>query len=222
MSRVEIRKFNNYDKVIILDKKSSDNENIYGGFIDVLKETNIISTDFNRMKFLVDNVCIIYNINKEEQMYQNIINFKKAYQYKCDKHNINIILLTKDEPIIYEIDNILICHSYLIKRLISLNQFQDVFEKFVSNDKFMNNINYYVNEMIREVIININKEGKLSGKCFKIEDKIKWFIEKESEHKNKNNSISYLDKTVVILDYKNSNKMFNVEQNHFTKIYNIN
>ena len=66
-------------------------------------------------------------------------------------------------------------------------------------------ITIITNEIIRRLIINIIINKKLNNTCFKNLDNdiIKYFT-KESEHLNKLSSIFYLDKSVIIENYKNN------------------
>ena len=92
----------------------------------------------------------------------------------------------------------------------------------VNYAKFRENAQYYINEAIRELLICVCNENKLNIRCFKLtKENIKRFIEKDSLHINKTNSISYLDKTVIILDYKQNNKYYEKINNDSIMFYNI-
>lgn len=221
MSRINVVKINNYNNIVVIDKDSGDGESIYSRFINSLKRINIINTDYNKIKFMKSDVCIVYNINDMNEDYESVMKFKDINNDKMKKNNVDLILLNKEDNKIYKIGDVIVCHSLIIKRLMNLSYFTDIINDLVDNDKFKINMKFYVNEIIRELLINITNEGKLNGKCFNmIKDKIKWFIEKDSEHENKNNSISYLDKTVIVLDYKAEHKTFN-RINNEDRIYEI-
>ena len=56
MAKVEIVSVDNYSKVIIIDKDSNNQGDIYSRFINSLKDAKIISTDYNKISFLVSNI----------------------------------------------------------------------------------------------------------------------------------------------------------------------
>ena len=88
MAKVEIVSIDNYSKVIIIDKDSNNQGDIYSRFINSLKEAKIISTDYNKISFLVSDICIVYNINNEDVIYDDIIKFNDIYQHKLNKYNV--------------------------------------------------------------------------------------------------------------------------------------
>ena len=222
MAKVEIVSVDNYSKVIIIDKDSNNQGDIYSRFINSLKEAKIISTDYNKLSFLVSDICIVYNINNEDVIYDDIIKFNDIYQHKLNKYNVKLILLNKYDNKVYKINNVIVCHSKLIKSLMSLSLFEDIINSLITYPKFKDNIQYYVNEVIRELMICICNENKLNIRCFKLtKENIKRFIEKDSLHINKTNSISYLDKTVIILDYKQNNKHYQKINNDSIMFYDI-
>lgn len=222
MATIKVIKVDNYSKVIVIDKDSNNQGDIYSRFINSLKEAKIISTDYNKISFLVNNVCIVYNINDEDVIYDDIIKFNDIYQHKLNKYNVKLILLNKYDNKVYKINNVIVCHSKIIKSIMSLGLFEDIINSSVSYSKFKGNIQYYINEIIRELMICICNENKLNIRCFKvIKENIKKFIEKDSLHINKINSINYLDKTVIILDYKQDNKHYQKVNNNSIIFYDI-
>ena len=222
MATIEIVNIDNYSKVIVIDKDSNNQGNIYSRFINSLKEAKIISTDYNKISFLVSDICIIYNINDENVIYDDIIKFNDIYQHKLNKYNVRLILLNKYDNKVYNINNVIVCHSKLIKSIMSLGLFEDIINSLVSYSKFKGNIQYYINEIIRELMICICNENKLNIRCFKVtKENIKKFIEKDSLHINKINSINYLDKTVIILNYKQDNKHYEKINNNSIMFYDV-
>lgn len=222
MATIKVIKIDNYSKVIVIDKNSNNQGDIYSRFINSLKEAKIISTDYNKISFLVSDICIVYNINNEDVIYDDIIKFNDIYQHKLNKCNVKLILLNKYDNKVYNINNVIVCHSKLIKSIMSLGLFEDIINSLVSYSKFKGNIQYYINEIIRELMICICNENKLNVRCFKItKENIKQFIEKDSLHINKINSINYLDKTVIILDYKQDNKHYQKVNNNSIIFYDV-
>lgn len=222
MATIKVDKVDNYSKVIVIDKDSNNQGDIYSRFINSLKEAKIISTDYNKISFLVSDICIVYNINDEDVIYDDIIKFNDIYQHKLNKYNVKLILLNKYDNKVYKINNVIVCHSKVIKSIMSLELFEDIINSLVSYSKFKGNIQYYINEIIRELMICICNENKLNVRCFKVtKENIKKFIEKDSLHVNKINSINYLDKTVVILDYKQDNKYYQKVNNNSIMFYDI-
>ena len=145
MAKVEIVSVDNYSKVIIIDKDSNNQGNIYSRFINSLKDAKIISTDYNKLSFLVSDICIVYNINNEDVIYDDIIKFNDIYQHKLNKYNVKLILLNKYDNKVYKINNVIVCHSKLIKSLMSLSLFEDIINSLITYPKFKDNIQYYVN-----------------------------------------------------------------------------
>lgn len=222
MATITVDKIDNYSKVIVIDKDSNNQGDIYSRFINSLKEAKIISIDYNKISFLVSDICIVYNINNEDVIYDDIIKFNDIYQHKLNKYNVKLILLNKYDNKVYKINNVIVCHSKIIKSIMSLGLFEDIINSSVSYSKFKGNIQYYINEIIRELMICICNENKLNIRCFKvIKENIKKFIEKDSLHINKINSINYLDKTVIILDYKQDNKHYQKVNNNSIIFYDI-
>ena len=222
MATIEVINIDNYSKVIVIDKDSNNQGNIYSRFINSLKEAKIISTDYNKISFLVSDICIVYNINDEDVIYDDIIKFNDIYQHKLNKYNVRLILLNKYDNKVYNINNVIVCHSKLIKSIMSLGLFEDIINSLVSYSKFKGNIQYYINEIIRELMICICNENKLNIRCFKVtKENIKKFIEKDSLHINKINSINYLDKTVIILNYKQDNKHYEKINNNSIMFYDV-
>ena len=227
MSKIDIIRLNNkYKDIYILDKYSDNNleNSLYQSLLNILKKYNIITIQYNKLKILLDNICIIYNINDKNEEYKEIKHFIKFYSYKFDKHNIKFILLNKYNNKIYYINNIIICHSKLIKMLFNLTQFNNVFNNIMNNLKHNNlDITLITNEIIRKLIINIINNNKLNNLCFKDLDKeiIKYFT-KKSEHLNKLSSTFYLDKTIVIENYKNNNfnkRKFKIKNDNYNIIH---
>lgn len=222
MAKVEIVSVDNYSKVIIIDKDSNNQGDIYSRFINSLKEAKIISTDYNKLSFLVSDICIVYNINNEDVIYDDIIKFNEFYQHKLNKYNVKLILLNKYDNKVYKINNVIVCHSKVIKSIMQLKEFADIINLLVNYAKFRENAQYYINEAIRELLICVCNENKLNIRCFKLtKENIKRFIEKDSLHINKTESVSYLDKTVVILDYKQNNKHYQKINNDSIMFYDI-
>ena len=222
MATITVDKIDNYSKVIVIDKDSNNQGDIYSRFINSLKEAKIISIDYNKISFLVSDICIVYNINNEDVIYDDIIKFNDIYQHKLNKYNVKLILLNKYDNKVYKINNVIVCHSKIIKSIMSLGLFEDIINSSVSYSKFKGNIQYYINEIIRELMICICNENKLNIRCFKVtKENIKKFIEKDSLHVIKINSINYLDKTVIILDYKQDNKHYQKVNNNSIIFYDI-
>lgn len=222
MAKVEIVSVDNYSKVIIIDKDSNNQGDIYSRFINSLKDAKIISTDYNKLTFLVSNICIVYNINNEDVIYDDIIKFNDIYQHKLNKYNVKLILLNKYDNKVYKINNVIVCHSKVIKSIMQLKEFVDIINLLVNYAKFRENAQYYINEAIRELLICVCNENKLNIRCFRLtKENIKRFIEKDSLHINKTESVSYLDKTVVILDYKQNNKHYQKINNDSIMFYDI-
>ena len=140
MAKVEIVSIDNYSKVIIIDKDSNNQGDIYSRFINSLKDAKIISTDYNKISFLVSNICIVYNINNEDVIYDDIIKFNDIYQHKLNKYNVKLILLNKYDNKVYKINNVIVCHSKLIKSLMSLSLFEDIINSLITYPKFKDNI----------------------------------------------------------------------------------
>lgn len=222
MAKVEIVSVDNYSKVIIIDKDSNNQGDIYSRFINSLKDAKIISTDYNKLSFLVSDICIVYNINNEDVIYDDIIKFNDIYQHKLNKYNVKLILLNKYDNKVYKINNVIVCHSKVIKSIMQLKEFADIINLLVNYAKFRENAQYYINEAIRELLICVCNENKLNGRCFNVtKNNIKRFIEKDSLHINKTESVSYLDKTVIILDYKQNNKHYQKVNNDSIMFYDI-
>ena len=207
MSKINIITYNNkFEEIIILDKNINGENSNYQNLLNLLKELEIIKIEFNKLKILKDNISIVYNINDEDKEYKDIKKFRKFYLNKLEKHNIELILLNKYDNKIYYINNIIICHSKLIKQLFNLEQFNIIFNNIMNKIKQNHyDITIITNEIIRKLLINIIENERLNNICFKNLDKdiIKYFT-KESEHLNKLSSIFYLDKTVIIENYKNN------------------
>lgn len=222
MATIKVIKIDNYSKVIVIDKDSNNQGDIYSRFINSLKEAKIISTDYNKISFLVSDICIVYNINNEDVIYDDIIKFNDIYQHKLNKYNVKLILLNKYDNNVYKINNVIVCHSKVIKSIMKLDQFADIINLLVNYAKFRENAQYYINEAIRELLICICNENKLNGRCFNVtKNNIKGFIEKDSLHINKTESVSYLDKTVIILDYKQDNKHYQKVNNNLIMFYDV-
>ena len=222
MAKVEIVRIDNYSKVIVIDKDSNNQGDIYSRFINSLKEAKIISTDYNKISFLVSDICIVYNINNEDVIYDDIIKFNEIYQHKLNKYNVKLILLNKYDNKVYKINNVIVCHSKVIKSIMQLKEFTDIINLLVNYAKFRENAQYYINEAIRELLICVCNENKLNGRCFNVTiNNIKAFIEKDSLHINKVESVSYLDKTVIILDYKQDNKHYQKINNDSIMFYDV-
>lgn len=210
MSKINIISFDNkFDDIFILDKycKNNDDKTYYQNLLDVLKENEVMKIEYNKLKILRDNICIIYNINDKDEEYKDIKRFRKFYLNKFEKHNIELILLNKYNNKIYYINNIIVCHSKLIKQLFNLEQFNIIFDnimKYIKHNHY--DITLITNEIIRRLIINIIINKRLNNTCFKNLDKdiIKYFV-KKSDHLNKLSSVFYLDKSVIIENYKYDN-----------------
>lgn len=222
MATIKVDKIDNYSKVIVIDKDSNNQGDIYSRFINSLKEAKIISTDYNKISFLVSDICIVYNINNEDVIYDDIIKFNEIYQHKLNKYNVKLILLNKYDNKVYKINNVIVCHSKVIKSIMQLKEFTDIINLLVNYAKFRENAQYYINEAIRELLICVCNENKLNGRCFNVTiNNIKAFIEKDSLHINKVESVSYLDKTVIILDYKQDNKHYQKINNDSIMFYDV-
>lgn len=222
MATIKVDKIDNYSKVIVIDKDSNNQGDIYSRFINSLKEAKIISTDYNKISFLVSGICIVYNINNEDVIYDDIIKFNEIYQHKLNKYNVKLILLNKYDNKVYKINNVIVCHSKVIKSIMQLKEFTDIINLLVNYAKFRENAQYYINEAIRELLICVCNENKLNGRCFNVTmNNIKAFIEKDSLHINKVESVSYLDKTVIILDYKQDNKHYQKINNDSILFYDV-
>lgn len=221
MSKVIVEKISDYDNVLIIDKDSNNGTSIYNKLINTLKSHNIIDTNYNKLQILKDNICIVYNINNFNG-YEDIEMFKEIYENKLNKHSILLLTLNKYNNKIIDINGVIVCHSKLIKQLMKLPQFNDVINEVIRYNISVDNLKYYVNEIIRLLLISIVHENKLNNNCFKyVKDRIKWFIEKDSKHDNKVNSVSYLDKTVVVLDYKSEHKQYSLINNNGIFTYTI-
>ena len=221
MSKVIVEKISDYDNVLIIDKDSNNGTSIYNKLINTLKSHNIINTNYNKLQILKDNICIVYNINNFNG-YEDIEMFKEFYENKLNKHSILLLTLNKYNNKIIDINGVIVCHSKLIKQLMKLPQFNDVINEVIRYNISVDNLKYYVNEIIRLLLISIVHENKLNNNCFKyVKDRIKWFIEKDSKHNNKVNSVSYLDKTVVVLDYKSEHKQYSLINNNGIFTYKI-
>ena len=221
MSKVIVEKISDYDNVLIIDKDSNNGTSIYNKLINTLKSHNIIDTNYNKLQILKDNICIVYNINNFNG-YEDIEMFKEIYENKLNKHSILLLTLNKYNNKIIDINGVIVCHSKLIKQLMKLPQFNDVINEVIRYNISVDNLKYYVNEIIRLLLISIIHENKLNNNCFKyVKDRIKWFIEKDSKHDNKVNSVSYLDKTVVVLDYKSEHKQYSLNNNNGIFTYTI-
>lgn len=221
MSKVIVEKISDYDNVLIIDKDSNNGTSIYNKLINTLKSHNIIDTNYNKLQILKDNICIVYNINNFNG-YEDIEMFKEFYENKLNKHSILLLTLNKYNNKIIDINGVIVCHSKLIKQLMKLPQFNDVINEVIKYNISVDNLKYYVNEIIRLLLISIVHENKLNNNCFKyVKDRIKWFIEKDSKHDNKVNSVSYLDKTVVVLDYKSEHKQYSLINNNGIFTYTI-
>lgn len=221
MSKVIVEKISDYDNVLIIDKDSNNGTSIYNKLINTLKSHNIIDTNYNKLQILKDNICIVYNINNFNG-YEDIEMFKEFYENKLNKHSILLLTLNKYNNKIIDINGVIVCHSKLIKQLMKLPQFNDVINEVIRYNISVDNLKYYVNEIIRLLLISIVHENKLNNNCFKyVKDRIKWFIEKDSKHDNKVNSVSYLDKTVVVLDYKSEHKQYSLINNNGIFTYTI-
>lgn len=221
MSKVIVEKISDYDNVLIIDKDSNNGTSIYNKLINTLKSHNIIDTNYNKLQILKDNICIVYNINNFNG-YEDIEMFKEFYENKLNKHSILLLTLNKYNNKIIDINGVIVCHSKLIKQLMKLPQFNDVINEVIRYNISVDNLKYYVNEIIRLLLISIVHENKLNNNCFKyVKDRIKWFIEKDSKHNNKVNSVSYLDKTVVVLDYKSEHKQYSLINNNGIFTYTI-
>lgn len=209
MSKINIISLDNYDDIIILDKNAKNNDKSnYQNLLDTLKYFEIIKIEYNKLKILRDNICIVYNINDNNKEYKEIKHFRKFYLNKFEKHNIELILLNKYDNNIYYINNIIICHSKLIKEIFNIEQFNIIFNNIINNlNKNNYDISIITNEIIRKLIINIVENEKFNNVCFKNLDKdIIKFFSKKSEHINKLSSIFYLDKTIIIENYKDRYK----------------
>ena len=221
MSKVIVEKISDYDNVLIIDKDSNNGTSIYNKLINTLKSHNIIDTNYNKLQILKDNICIVYNINNFNG-YEDIEMFKEIYENKLNKHSILLLTLNKYNNKIIDINGVIVCHSKLIKQLMKLPQFNDVINEVIRYNISVDNLKYYLNEIIRLLLISIVHENKLNNNCFKyVKDRIKWFIEKDSKHDNKVNSVSYLDKTVVVLDYKSEHKQYSLINNNGIFTYTI-
>ena len=132
MAKVEIVSVDNYSKVIIIDKDSNNQGDIYSRFINSLKDAKIISTDYNKLSFLVSDICIVYNINNEDVIYDDIIKFNDIYQHKLNKYNVKLILLNKYDNKVYKINNVIVCHSKVIKSIMQLKEFADIINLLVN------------------------------------------------------------------------------------------
>ena len=221
MSKVIVEKISDYDNVLIIDKDSNNGTSIYNKLINTLKSHNIIDTNYNKLQILKDNICIVYNINNFNG-YEDIEMFKEIYENKLNKHSILLLTLNKYNNKIIDINGVIVCHSKLIKQLMKLPQFNDVINEVIRYNISVDNLKYYLNEIIRLLLISIVHENKLNNNCFKyVKDRIKWFIEKDSKHDNKVNSVSYLDKTLVVLDYKSKHKQYSLNNNNGIFTYTI-
>lgn len=217
---IKINRINSYNDILVIDKGSGNGQTIFNKFIDALKQNNIISTDYNKIKFLKRNVCIIYNINDASEEYDQVIQFSQRYENKLEENNINVVLIKKDLNITV-VDNVITCHSSLIKNIMELRQFRNTIDTIISttNISFSENI---LQEIIRELIVNIVREGKLNGNCFNhTVDGIVKFIHKNSLHERKTNAIEFLDKTVIIYDYKKNDDYFERDNNGEHKVFVI-
>ena len=221
MSKVIVEKISDYDNVLIIDKDSNNGTSIYNKLINTLKSHNIIDTNYNKLQILKDNICIVYNINNFNR-YEDIEMFKEIYENKLNKHSILLLTLNKYNNKIIDINGVIVCHSKLIKQLMKLPQFNDVINEVIRYNISIDNLKYYLNEIIRLLLISIVHENKLNNNCFKyVKDRIKWFIEKDSKHNNKVNSVSYLDKTGVALDSKSEHKQYSLNNNNGIFTYTI-
>lgn len=192
MSKIIIEKFN-YSHLLVID---SDKYNIYQNLIKTLKDNNIIDTKFNKINFLVNDTCIIYNINDNDKEYDIIKKFIIYYKHKLDKHNIKFILLNRYDNKIYVIKtktkNHIVCHSKLIKKLFNINYFNLLIKYIIINyDK--ENIQNYFSQLIKQLLINIVNENIINKKCFNNTYSyiLQWKV-------NNDNDIKFLNKTVII------------------------
>lgn len=192
MSRILIKKYNS-SHLLVIDTVI---DNIYQNFINTLKNNNIINTKYNKINFLINDVCIIFNINDNDNKYKPIKDFKEYYNDKLKKHNINLILLNREENIIYNIktlkNNFIICHSKTIKKLFELEYF-NLLTKFILINYSNNEL--YIKQLIKQLLINIVNQEKLNKKCFKNTYK---FILNWDENDNDNDNVDYLNKTIII------------------------
>lgn len=195
---INIHKYT-YNDILIIDKKNlSDNNTIYIQFIKILENNKIIELINNKIKFIKDNICIVFNINND---CKEILSFNKLFYDKMKKHNIKLLILNKSNDIYY-INNIIICHSSLIKSILTLSNMNEIIIELKNY-----NINDLMDEIIRNILLNIVKYNKLTINCFtELKDKMNKYCNKTSEHYNKSNSIFYLNKTVIVEDYKNNIK----------------
>lgn len=192
MSKIIIEELN-YPHLLIIDNDKYI-DNIYQNFINVLKKNNVISTKYNKISFLINNTCIIYNVNDNNEEFNIIKDFKNYYDEKLKKHNINLILLNREDNKIYIIksntNNFIISHSKLIKRLFKINYFNLIIKYILIN---YNNVENYINQFIKQLLINIIKENKLDKKCF---SECYNYICNWNE--DNDNDIQYLNKTVIV------------------------
>ena len=160
MSKVIVEKISDYDNVLIIDKDSNNGTSIYNKLINTLKSHNIIDTNYNKLQILKDNICIVYNINNFNG-YEDIEMFKEIYENKLNKHSILLLTLNKYNNKIIDINGVIVCHSKLIKQLMKLPQFNDVINEVIRYNISVDNLKYYVNEIIRLLLISIVHENKL-------------------------------------------------------------
>lgn len=192
MSKIIIEEFN-YPHLLVIDNDKYE-DNIYQNFINILKNKNVINTNYNKINFLINNTCIIYNVNDDNNEYDIIKQFKEYYKDKMKKHNIKLLLLNREDNKIYVINSNqnkhIITHSKLIKKLFNIDYFNLLVKFIIIN---YNDVEIYINQLIKQLLINIVEQNKLNKKCFN-----NCYNYIYNWNKSIDNNIKYFNKTVII------------------------
>lgn len=215
-----INQLDKFKQIIIIDKDSCASEDLanaslYDKLIDILEYLNLLIVD-NKLKWIGDNVCIVYNLHNLSNA--KVSKIKTLFDYlksQIVKTNSQIIFLYKNSNDIYKIGNNIILHSDIVKRIL----------KTIDNNIFdINNLDKLynvVNELIRVTILNTVNSLNMD-----INKHMEKFINKNSLHLKKQNSIHYLNKLCFVNDYRNkkSKKIYCIgeKQKKFYRIINNN
>lgn len=188
-----------YKQIIIIDEKSYINDisktlTVNERLIEILLHLNLITIKNNKLKWIGVNTCIVYNLHTQDN---NIISKIKTFFNYLKIIDSEIIYLYKHTNSIYVIGNNIVLHSNIIKDILK-NSMSDILITDI------NQIYEITNELIRISVLNMININKID-----INESITNYINKNSYHTKKINSVNYLDKTCLINNYKeNKGKIY--------------
>lgn len=190
-------------QIIIIDISSSINNeqynsiNSYNRIIEILEYLNLIIIKNNKLKWIGNNTCIVYNLHTLDKT--NISKIKTLFNFlkeQITKTNSAILFLHKNSNKIYKIGNNIILHSNIIKTILK-NHNLDNLLSMINLDQLYNIINELIRISVLKMVDNLD---------ININNHMEKYINKNSLHLKKQNSIHYLNKLCFINNYKNNNK----------------